>query len=210
MRKVWFCALMISLPLALCACGAIGGGSDKAPDKNSAQLLQEEYQMLGSCEMTATLRCDWENEAADYTLRCHWSADGTSTVEVLEPEELAGICAELDGEELTLTYDGISLAAGTLGGEELSPVQCLPLTVDAIRNGYILQKGAEKVDGADCLRLLFDVTGTQGGKIQYAVWFGAGHAPVKAEVITEEAVVFTVDFTEFSAEAEQTDPEAEA
>lgn len=209
MRKPWFCALMISLPLALCACGIMSGGSDVEPKKNSAQLLQEEYQTLESCDMTAQLRCDWENEAADYTLRCHWNADGTSTVEVLKPEELAGICAELDGEELTLTYDDVSLAAGTLGGEELSPVRCLPLIVDAVRDGYILQKNTEEVDGSDCLRLLFDVTGTQGGKIQYAVWFGAGHAPVKAEVITEEAVVFTVDFTEFSAEAEPTDPETE-
>ena len=209
MRKPWFCALMISLPLALCACGAMSGGSDEEPKKNSAQLLQEEYQTLESCDMTATLRCDRESEVEEYTLRCHWNADGTSTVEVVEPEELAGICAELDGEDLTLTYDDVSLAAGTLGSEELSPVQCLPLIVDAIRDGYILQKGTEEVDGTDCRRWLFDVTGTQGGKIQYAVWFGAGHAPVKAEVITEEAVIFTVNFTEFSAEEEQTDLEAE-
>ncbi len=201
MRKGGLCALMISLPLALSACGTINSGSDDGRTGDVARALQEEYQALESCEMTARLRCDWENETADYTLRCHWNEAGTSSVEVLEPELLTGICAELEGEQLTLTYEDMSLAAGTLGSQELSPVQCLPMIMNAIREGYVLQKGAEKVDGTECLRLLFDVTGPRGGKVEYAVWFGAGHTPVKAEVLEGDSVLFAVDFSEFSAEA---------
>ena len=96
MRKGGLCALMISLPLALSACGTINSGSDDGRTGDVARALQEEYQALESCEMTARLRCDWENETADYTLRCHWNEAGTSSVEVLEPELLTGICAELE------------------------------------------------------------------------------------------------------------------
>lgn len=200
MRKGGLCALMISLPLALCACGTMNSGSDDGMTGDAARILQEEYRALEGCDMTARLRCDWENETADYTLRCHWNAEGPSSIEVLEPEMLAGICAELEGEQLTLTYEDVSLAAGTLGSQEISPVQCLPLMMYAIREGYLLEKGAEKVDGTECLRLLFDVTGLRGGKVECAVWFGAGHTPVKAEVLEEGTVLFTAEFTGFSAE----------
>ncbi len=203
MRRAKACAQMISLLLLLCSCGNIVDGSDEETDKNGAQLLQEEYRLLEHCDMTAKLRCDRETETEEYTLRCRWNADGVSTVELLEPEELTGIRAEWNGDELTLIYDDVSLAAGTYGAEELSPANCLPLLMDAIRDGYILQKNTEKTDGTECLRLLFDMTGMRGGKVQYAVWFGAGHVPLKAEVITEEQVIFTVDFTEFSAATDQ-------
>lgn len=197
MRKEWFCALMISLPLALSACAAPNSSSD-GNEKNNVQLLQEEYQTLSGCDMTANVRCDWENEVETYTLQCHWQADGVSTVEVLAPEELAGITAEFNGENLTLVYDDISLAAGTLSSEELSPAQILPMTMDAIREGYILEKGVEEINGDSCIRLLFDVTGTGGNKIEYVVWFGTGHTPVRAEVQVENAVIFTAEFTDFT------------
>ena len=197
-RKTGLCALMISLPLLLCACGAPGGGSDGAgPKKDGAQLLQEEYQALDGCDMAARLRCDWEGEVADYTLQCSWNAGGTASVEVAEPELLRGVRAEFDRENLTLVYDDVSLPAGTLSDEELSPAQCLPLLMDAICEGYILEKGTEEIDGQLCARLLFDVTGAQGNKIHYVVWFGADHVPVHAEVEVNGAVIFTVEFTDF-------------
>ncbi len=199
--KKGLCALMISLPLLLCACGVLNGGNDEEEGKkDGAQLLQEEYQSLAGCDMTARVRCDWDGEVTDYTLRCVWNAGGTSSVEVLEPELLRGVRAEFDRETLTLVYDGVSLPAGTLSAEELSPAQCLPMLMDAIRKGYILEKGAEQIDGQDCARLLFDVTGAGGNKIHDTVWFGTDHIPVHAEVEVDGTVVFTVDFTEFQVQ----------
>ena len=195
---------MISLSLLfLCACGALNGGSDgEEGKKDGAQILQEEYRSLSGCDMTARVRCDWDGEVADYTLRCVWSAGGASSVEVLEPELLRGVRAEFDRETLTLVYDDISLPADTLSAEELSPAQCLPMLMDAICEGYILEKGAEQIDGQDCARLLFDVTGPQGNKIHDTVWFGADHVPVRAEVEVDGAVIFTVDFAEFQVQTE--------
>lgn len=197
-RRTGLCALMMSLPLFLCACGALNGGGDgEEGKKDSAQLLQEEYQGLDGCDLTAKVRCDWDGEVEDYTLRCSWNADGVSTVEVLEPVLLQGVQAEFDREKLTLTYDGVSLPAGTLSEEELSPAQCLPMLMDAICDGYILEKGAEEIDGQMCARLLFDVTGGQGNKIHDTIWFGADHVPIRAEVEVDGAVIFMVEFTAF-------------
>ena len=195
MRRLWLCVLMISLTTVLCACALRQNDGEK---KDAAQLIWEEYRSLASCDMTAGVR--WQNgeETADYTLHCLWRKNGTATVEILAPEELAGICAEYDGDALSLRYDGVSLAAGE-DGESLSPARCLPEIMDAVCNGYVLQKGTEEVEGAQCLYLLLEGE-DGGGAVQYAVWFGSGHVPVRAEVITAEHVAVEVAFQDFTAE----------
>ena len=61
-----------------------------------------------------------------------------------------------------------------------------------------------------CLRLVFDTTGEQGGKIYTHVWFAENHLPVYAEVEAEQRLLFTVDFTGFSAApAEESAAESE-
>ena len=114
--------------------------------------------------MTADVRCDRENEVENYTLQCDWNADGSARVEVLAPETLVGIAAEFNGDDLSLHYDDMSLAAGPVSSQELTPAQILPMVVDAIREGYILEKGTESIDGEECLCLVFDTTGQDDGK----------------------------------------------
>lgn len=200
MRKRCICALMISLCLTLGACGPAGGGEKK---QDAAQLLQAEYQSLDGCSMTAEVRCDRADAVEEYTLHCDWTADGEAVVSVLAPEELAGIQAAFSGEELTLIYEDMSLAAGPVSEEALSPAQVLPMLMQGICEGYIQEKGAEQIGEENCLRLLFDTTGPSGGKIDYAVWFRADHTPARAEVLVGNDVVFTVTFTEFSALAQE-------
>lgn len=195
MGKARFWILVMGFWLLLSACGA-SGGEEK---QSAAALLQAEYQSLPGCSMTAKVRCEQAEETAEYTLRCDWKNDGTARVTIVEPEELEGISASFSGGSMTLLYEDVSLAAGTVSAEELSPAQVLPLVVQAIREGYILEKGTDKVDGVPCLRLVFDTTGEQGGKIYTHVWFAENHLPVYAEVEAEQRLLFTVDFTGFSA-----------
>ena len=135
MRGKAVCVLMIGLSLTLSACAQMPGGTEQ---KDGAQMLQEEYRALTGCSMTADVRCDRENEVEEYTLRCDWNADGTAWVEVLAPGSLTGIAAEFHGDDLSLHYDDMSLAAGSVSSQELIPAQILPMVVDAIREGYIL------------------------------------------------------------------------
>ncbi len=151
MRGKAVCVLMIGLGLTLSACAPAPGGMEQ---KDGAQMLQEEYRALTGCAMTADVRCDRENEVENYTLQCDWNADGSARVEVLAPETLVGIAAEFNGDDLSLHYDDMSLAAGPVSSQELTPAQILPMVVDAIREGYILEKGTESIDGEECLCLV--------------------------------------------------------
>ena len=141
MRKRCIYALMISLCLTLGACGPADGGEKK---QDAAQLLQAEYQSLDGCSMTAEVRCDRADAVEEYTLHCDWTADGEAVVSVLAPEELAGIQAAFSGEELTLIYEDMSLAAGPVSEEALSPAQILPMLMQGICDGYIQEKAPNR------------------------------------------------------------------
>lgn len=196
MRTKKVALIPLLLLLLLCSCGS-------RERNDAAGQLQEVYQSLSSCSFSAKLCWEGESEREEYVLRCTWDEDGTASVEVVEPEVLKGIRAEFDQEKQTLVYEDLSLAAGE-SAEELSAVNVLPLLVDAVRNGYILEQGTEEMDGARCARILFERTDGQGNKVSYAVWFQSGYAPVYAEVSAQERVLCSVEFSDFSAQEAET------
>ena len=114
MRK-WFCVPMMTLCLLLTACGKSGEPED----------LRIRYQEMSGCEMTATVTCDQEGTEWEAVLKCTYIPEGESTVEVLEPEAIAGVRAVLTDTDWRLEYAGVGLNAGSLSEEAISPAACL-------------------------------------------------------------------------------------
>lgn len=197
-RCMGLCALLLTALLS--GCGAVGGTGSDGAAQSAAQMLQEEYRIPTAFSVTAQVHCDWQTQTEDYTLACRWNAEGVSSTEIVAPEELSGIRAEFDAESMTLTYDDMSIGAGETDG--VSPAQIVPMTINAIREGYILEQGAQEIDGNRCLRLTFDTTDADGEKIEYIVCFSKNHLPVQAEVQMDGRVVYTIAFTEFAVASE--------
>ena len=93
--RVGKCVPMIALCLLLCSCG---GQEEKKADLRAA------YQDMTGCEMTAEVSCDQSGLEWSATLRGTYAPGGESTVEVLEPLELAGVRAALREDGWTLEY----------------------------------------------------------------------------------------------------------
>ena len=189
MRRTLFCVQMICALFMIAGCGA-----GKADGEYAA--IQQRWETLKNCSMTADVEC-LGDEAQKYTLSCKWENGGESTVTVEAPDELAGITASFDGEDMSLIFDGAALAAGKIGSGELSPASCLPMLMDAVCDGYMLEKSKEEYSGADAYRVTFDTTGTDGQKIDYTVWFGDGDTPLAAEISEEGNMIFKGEFTNF-------------
>ena len=149
--------------------------------------------------MEAELTCHYGDEVRTYTLRCSYTPE-ESTVEVLAPEDLAGISATLAGEALTLQYDGILLDAGTYSGTEISPMWAVPSMLRAMGQGYPLETGREALGETECLRVTFEMTSSDGGKQYTAVWFDENGIPLQGEIALGETVVYTAVLTQFTAE----------
>lgn len=185
------CVPMILLCLLLSGCGA------KTADQATA--FRRPYQKMTGCEMKAKVTCGvGSRDAARFTLRCTYVPGKKSTVEILEPKAVSGVRAEVDGKTLTLLYDGKCLNAGTLSRERISPAQCLPLLMDTLRNGWLLEQNPEKRGTVPCVRLSLDETGKQGGKIVSTVWLRQKDGlPVCGEVAVDGKIILRAEFTEF-------------
>ena len=203
MRK-WLCVPMM-MALLLSGCGA---GETK---ETTADTLRGLYREMSGCTMEAVVRCDQEGLEWEGSLACQYLPGGESTVEVLAPEEIAGVKAVVREEDWSLAYEGEILNTLPVTEEELSGAVCLPRLMDALREGWLLEEGRETWAEKDCLRLRLDQTGQGEGKIISTLWLDSSDGtPVYGEVALEETTLFTVEFTAFSFCDIMSDQEAAA
>ena len=179
------------MTLCLLLAGCVG-------EKEEAANLRTHYQEMTGCTMTAVVTCDQGEAEWTATLRCEYVPGGESTVEVLEPELIAGVKAAFSDEDWQLEFEDTVLNAGELSSEELSPALCLPRLMEALRKGWLLEENDEMWGEIPCRRLLLDRTGEKDGKILSAVWlrYDTG-APLRGEIAVDEEIILTAEFTEF-------------
>ncbi len=188
MRKIW-CVPMILLCLLPVGCGA---------EKEEADP-REIYRLMAGCTMEAAVTCDDAGREWEALLRCDYVPGGESTVEILEPETLAGVRAAVTDGDWRLEYEDLCLDMGTLSTEEISPAVCLPRLMDALRSGWLLEENREDWKEEPCLRLTVDQTGQNGGKILSTLWLReADLAPVRGEISVDGEIILTAEFTDFT------------
>lgn len=190
MHKQVICVPMIALCLLLTSCGG---------EKESAgEAARAAYQDMTGCTMQADVVCSYGDQEKAFTLKCDYTPEGTSTVEVLAPETVAGVKAEISGKNLALRYEDACLDAGTLSDEEVSPADCLPRLMNALRSGWLLEQNKEDWGEVPCLRLGLDQTGGNGGKIVSTVWLRQDDGtPLRGEVSVDGQIILTAEFTSF-------------
>jgi len=188
------------LMLLLTACG--GGG-----EKDLAADLQRQYAAVEEATMEADITCHYDSEVRTYTLLCAYTPE-KSTVTVLAPSNLAGISATVTGGELTLSYDDISLDAGTYSAASISPVAALPRLMEAAASGSLSEQSEEPVGERDCLRLSCVLP--DDDKTAYATWFDKETLlPLRSEISVDGTVVFEVSWTNFEVTSRSSEPEGE-
>lgn len=190
MKRKWIPLLCLLLLLSGC------GKAERS------QLVQERYAAVTSAEMTAEITCHLPAESRTFQIHCDYRRDGRSEITVLEPEELSGLKAVVSEEDLSLSYDGLVLPAGTQAS--VSAANCLPWLMRAAAGGYVLEEGRESLEGTPCLRAAFDTTGDDGQKVLCTIWFDESTlTPVYGELSREGELILTVRMIQFSAELEE-------
>ena len=186
MRKALLFAPM--LMLLLTACGGAG-------EKDAASELQAQYAALSGADMEAEITCHYEDEVRSYTMRCAYTPE-SSTVTVLSPANLSGISATVADGTLQLSYEDVSLDAGSYSAAAISPVAALPNLMEAASSGYVTEKGEEQLGERSCLRLACDLKEEDG--ILYATWFDQETLlPLRSEITVNGELVFEVAWSSF-------------
>ena len=188
----WMCVPMMTLCLLLTGCGGRAGESPAAE-------ARAPYRDMAGCAMEAAVSCAQDGTLWQADLRCAYTPEGETTVEVLSPETIAGVRAVLSGGEAALEYGDLCLNAGTVSAEDLSPMACLPELMDALREGWLLEESREDWGEVPCVRLTLDRTGPRGGKVLSTLWLREdGGTPLRGEIAVDGETVLTADFTSFA------------
>lgn len=189
MRRWSIFGLAALLTLILVGCGA-------AAEEDRIPTIQKRYAAAAGYSAVAELRLAREDEETRYTLRVDAAEEGAS-VTVLAPELLAGVTAHLDADALKLEYDGLVLdAGGTI--DSLCAVNCLPLTLRAVAEGYVVEENEETFDDIQhALRACFE-SEASGETLRYTVWFSADDLPLYAEIAKNEEIAIYMEFTSFT------------
>ena len=180
MKKL-FVPLLLILALLLGGCA----------NKNEARFraFSEELRARIELALTAEVRAEYDDRSCSFTLRCTEDGSGGCTVEVLEPELIRGVRAQLNADGTKLLYDSISVDTGE-SGSSLSPMGALPLLLRALREGAL--DSLWKEDGCLAVRLV-----PEDG-VGVTVLFDAEMRPDYAEIDREGKGVLFIDVTEFA------------
>lgn len=180
-----FCALMM-LPLA--ACSSRGAG----------ELLQKLTALYASAERFDTrvsLQVDLPERVTEYVIDWVYE-DGRSTLTVVEPQEISGICAETDDRGLSFRYKDAILTVDP-SGEGVSPIEALAELQFGWSGGLVLDRCMETFREDEALAVTYSVARGARESTQ-RVWFDPVRlTPLYAEYYEEDALVVRCDFLTF-------------
>lgn len=200
MRKTVLSLLTILLLLTACQSGGPGGSApaEQTADE-AARLVRTKYLAASGGGGTVEVTADYGLRVYDFTLDFVWRREGESVLTVTAPEELAGLTARIAEGEARLEFDGVSLGAGDLTGEGLTPMELLPSLTQYIDGGYMAQCVFEKLGEHDALRVLFRDPQTEAGTgTECTLWFHrSSHALLRCELSWDGTLVLSGNFTNF-------------
>ena len=194
MRKFW-CALMIPL-LFLTACG--GGKVDEA--EQAALDIRAKYLAMAGCSATLDITADYGERVFQCVLDLRHTAGEETVLTVREPDILEGVTARLKDGESLLEFDGVQLETGALSNTGLSPIDCIPVLLREIQEGFISTWSLEMLGEQECVRFTTSDPNTPLGEGQETgLWFNKEtFALVKGEISINGVVVLCCEVSDFS------------
>lgn len=179
---------ILLLVLLLTAC------AETSAERRAAELQEA---LLAMPAYRAEVKADLPRETETLHYAFTVEHDGEETVVTLtEPELLADVTATLTDGALRLSYGGVVLDAGT-AGENVSGVNCAPLFLRAMAEGYVLRSAIEEF--ADEEKALFLVCESEcsGEVLNYRGYFAADGTPLYGEIEKNEEIIAFLEFTNF-------------
>ena len=172
--------LLMILPLLFCGCG---NGEELAFEE-----LRQELQNADILSFTADVRAEYEDSTAEFKLAFSMQGD-EYTVEILEPELVAGIKARVKSGDTHLEYDGAILDIGKLTDRGLCPMSALPYLTDAMKNAYTDMAWTESG--------LLTVHLVPSDDMSVTVWIDENNEPVNAEITYKEKTVVFIEIDDW-------------
>lgn len=191
-RSGVICVLMMTLLLTAC-----GGTGENGPQEQ-ALTIRGEYLAAKGCSARLNVTADYGQRVYTYTVDAAL-AEEELLLSVTAPEEVAGVTARLAGGGSWLEYDGAVLETGLLAVDGLTPLNAVPVLLEAARSGFMVSCAAELLGEREALRVAYrdpDIPVNQGREV--TLWFdGQTHALLRGEILVDGYRVILCEFEQF-------------
>ena len=161
-----------------------------------AAALQESLVAMEGWSAEVKVDLPREEETLHYAFSIESEGD-EATLTLTEPETLAGVTAHLADGALKLSYGTLVLDAGT-AAEGVSGVNCAPLMLRALAEGYVLRASVESFGGEEEALALVCESECSGEVLNYRAFVSSQGIPLYGEIEKNQEIIAFMEFTNFT------------
>lgn len=187
--KKWLICVMMVVVLSGC--------QKASPPTQKAIAFRTALLSAGGCSFTSVIDADFGDRVYSFSVACTFKTDGTAELEVLQPEEIAGIRAKTDGQSAALEFEDIVLDFGVMADGKVSPMEACPLLGQCWTAAYISCAGS---DGE--LERVTYLDGYEKEELTVDTWLDAAGLPVYAEISNQGTRCLSLQISDFRFEDE--------
>lgn len=183
-RSLAFVAFIFLFSFTLAACGGERKAEDLAAEIRTSMIAAQKL------EMSLTISADYGDKV--YTFGVNYTGNAANgQIEIRSPESVAGLTANVDVAQISLSYDDVTLDTGLVVSDGLAPVEAVPFMISQWQSGYITASGREKLGEIETVALTIYVSETE----ELRTWFDLQSLlPVRAELSDNGRMVIACDF----------------
>ena len=183
---VWKKVLPCVLLLLLSGCSKPREPVQQALDFRTA--LME----AGGCSFTAVIGADYGDRTYSFSVACDYTTGEGARIEVLQPEEIAGIAAKVSATGATVVFEDVELDFGQMAEGNVSPMAASWLLGHCWSQSYIDSAGAD----GQWQRITY-LEGYNDEELTVDTWLDETQTPVHAEIVYDGTRCLNLEITQF-------------
>jgi len=185
--KKLLCCVMMGIVLVGC--------QSKASPTQSALDLRADLLKAGACRFRAVIGADYGDRAYSFTVSCAYDTNGTTRINVLQPEEISGISATVSDDGVYVEFEDLELDFGPMANGTVSPIKACAVLGRCWSTSYISCGGA---DGE--LERITYLDGYDEQELTVDTWLDSTGVPVYAEIAYDGTRCLTLQLNDFKFE----------
>ena len=176
-------------------CIVLSGCQSQTSPTQGALDLRTALLEAGGCSFRAVIGADYGDRVYSFTVSCEYDTDGITELTVLQPEEIAGISAQISDSSTIVEFEDIALDFGKMANGAVSPVKACSVLGRCWSTSYISCGGSD----GDLERITY-LDGYEEQELTVDTWLDNSAVPVYAEISYDGTRCLTLQLSDFEFE----------
>lgn len=167
------------------------GCAEKQTYDEQALRFRTDLMKAQECSFKADITADFGDRVYLFSVEARMN-DTSAQIQVLSPEEIAGITATVAEDGVSLAYDGVTLELGEMAQGRVSAMAACWVLYECWAGQYIAYSGRD----GDLTRVTY-LKGYEDAQLTVDTWFDHKGIPVYAEVLYDNVRCLSIEIEAF-------------